>query len=95
MVHGNCVSIGCYAMTDSGIEEIFTLADAAFRKGQSFFRVHIFPYKMTTENMEKYKENAWYGFWSNLKDGYDFFENNNRIPPNVEVRNGKYVFENQ
>ena len=95
MVHGNCVSIGCYAMTDSGIEEIFTLADAAFRKGQSFFRVHIFPYKMTTENMEKYKENPWYGFWSNLKDGYDFFENNNRIPPNVEVRNGKYVFENQ
>jgi hypothetical protein len=35
MVHGSCVSIGCYAMTDNGIEEIYALADAAFRNGQS------------------------------------------------------------
>jgi len=95
MVHGSCVSIGCYAMTDSGIEEIFTLADAAFRNGQSFFRVHIFPFKMTVENMKKHKGNESYEFWTNLKTGYDFFENNNRIPPNVEVRGGSYVFENQ
>ncbi len=33
MVHGDCVSIGCYAMTDRGIEEIYTLADAALRGG--------------------------------------------------------------
>ncbi len=26
MIHGNCVSVGCYAMTDAGIEEIYTLA---------------------------------------------------------------------
>lgn len=95
MVHGSCVSIGCYAMTDGGIEEIFTLADAALRNGQSFFRVHIFPFKMNNENMKKFKKSEWYEFWSNLKEGYDFFEKNNRIPPNVEVRNGKYVFENQ
>ena len=25
MVHGNCVSIGCYAMTDAGIEEIYSV----------------------------------------------------------------------
>ncbi len=36
MVHGSCVSIGCYAMTDKGIEEIFTLADASLRNGQAF-----------------------------------------------------------
>lgn len=36
MVHGNCVSIGCFAMTDSIIEEIYALADAAFRNGQPF-----------------------------------------------------------
>ena len=23
MIHGDCVSVGCYAMTDSGIDEIF------------------------------------------------------------------------
>jgi len=44
MVHGNCVSIGCYAMTDEKIEEIYAIADASLRNGQSFFRVHILGY---------------------------------------------------
>lgn len=92
MVHGSCVSIGCYAMTDEGIEEIYAIADAAFRNGQSFFRVHIFPFRMNKENIEKYKESKWIKFWNNLKDGYDFFEKN-KIPPNVEVRNRIYIFE--
>ena len=92
MVHGSCVSIGCYAMTDSGIEEIYALADAAFRNGQRFFRVHIFPFKMNDKNMEKHNGSEWYSFWENLKEGYDFFINNGYIPPNVEVMEGRYVF---
>lgn len=92
MVHGSCVSIGCYAMTDDGIEKIYAIADAAFHGGQSFFRVHILPFKMNKENMEKHKESKWIEFWNNLKEGYDFFEKN-KIPPNVEVSNKKYIFE--
>lgn len=95
MVHGNCVSIGCYAMTDSGIEEIYALVDAALRNGQPFFRVHIFPFRMNSKDMKKNEGSNWYGFWSNLKEGYDFFEDQSEIPPNVEVRGGKYVFENE
>lgn len=93
MVHGKCVSIGCYAMTDEGIEEIFALADASLRKGQRFFRVHIFPFHMTDKNMKKYRRSDWYEFWKNLKKGYDFFEKNGHYPPNVEVKNKRYVFE--
>ena len=93
MVHGDCVSIGCYAMTDKNIEEIYTLADASLRNGQSFFRVHIFPFRMTAENMNKYTKSTWYSFWKNLKEGYDLFEAAKR-PPNVLVRNKRYVFEN-
>ena len=92
MVHGSCVSIGCYAMTDSSIEEIFTLADAAFRNGQPFFRVHIFPFRMTGENMERYQDSEWIEFWRNLKEGYGFFEVASK-PPNVLVRSRRYVFE--
>ena len=92
MVHGYCVSIGCYAMTDRGIEEIYTSADAAFRNGQSFFRVHIFPFKMSNENMREHEGSEWYSFWVNLKEGYDFFEENGHNPPNVEVENNHYVF---
>lgn len=95
MVHGSCVSIGCYAMTDDGIEEIYALSDAAFRNGQRFFRVHIFPFKMNNKNMEKNKGVEWFSFWENLKEGYDFFNNHNNIPPNVEVNKGQYVFNLQ
>ncbi|MGY8691128.1 MAG: L,D-transpeptidase family protein, partial [Verrucomicrobiales bacterium] len=44
MVHGSFVSIGCFAVTDPRIEEIYTLADAALRNGQPLFRVHCFPF---------------------------------------------------
>jgi len=95
MVHGSCVSIGCYAMTDSGIKEIYALTDLAFRHGQPFFRVHVFPFRMSKENLDKHKTSEWYEFWTNLKEGYDFFEYNGKIPPNVEVCRGKYVFIKQ
>ncbi|MFQ5604064.1 MAG: murein L,D-transpeptidase family protein [bacterium] len=74
MVHGNCVSIGCYAMTDPSIEEIYALADAAFRKGQKYIRVHIFPFRLTVENLAQYQNSRWFDFWQNLKQGFDYFE---------------------
>jgi murein L,D-transpeptidase YafK len=92
MVHGDCVSIGCYAMTDAGIEEIYTLADAALRSGQPFFRVHVFPFRMTARNMQRHHNSKWREYWENLKEGYDFFERTGR-PPNVEVQGDRYVFE--
>ena len=92
MVHGSTGSIGCYAMTDARIGEIYTLADAALRNGQWYFRVHCFPFRMTDRNMQKHRESGWHEFWVNLKQGYDWFEKTGR-PPNVEVKDKKYVFE--
>lgn len=92
MVHGSNVSIGCFAMTDEKIEEIYALADAALRNGQRFFRVHCFPFRMSEKNMKNYSNFPWYAFWSNLKEGYDFFEKTG-TPPNVVVRDRRYVFE--
>ena len=67
MVHGNKVSIGCYAMTDPVIEEIWTLMDAAYRQGQPFIRVHIFPFRMTPGNMDRHGDGPWHEFWENNK----------------------------
>ena len=92
MVHGNCVSIGCFAMTNPGIEQIYALAEGALRGGQRFFRVHVFPFPMTPDAMKKHAGSRHDGFWQNLKEGYDHFERQGR-PPNVEVRRGRYVFE--
>ncbi len=91
MVHGNCVSVGCYAMTDPVIEEIYTIMSAAYEKGQPFIRVHIFPFPMTEESLDKYSENPNAEFWQNLKQGWDWFQENQK-PPNVNVENKKYVF---
>ena len=70
MIHGDCVSIGCYAMTDPKIEEIYTLADAAFRNGQPFFRVHIFPFRLNDEELARHERSKWFEFWDNLSEGY-------------------------
>ncbi len=92
MVHGNCVSIGCYAMTGPYIDEIYTLANAALAAGQPFFRVHSFPFKLEPEKLDQYKEHHWYDFWRNLQEGYLYFEQN-KMPPNVTVKNGRYSFD--
>ena len=91
MVHGNCVSIGCYAMTDPGIEEIYSLSDAALQKGQRFFRVHAFPFRMTEANMKRHGVSKWINEWKNLKGGYDWFEKA-KHPPNVTVSGEQYLF---
>lgn len=91
MVHGNCVSVGCYAMTDDYVDEIYALGAAALKSGQPFFRVHSFPFKLDDKTLSKHKNSQWYPFWLNLKTGYDYF-NEHQQPPNVEVINGKYVF---
>jgi len=89
MVHGNCVSIGCYAMTDEKIEEIYALVEGALKKGQKAVSVHAFPFRMTKDNMSWQERNKWYDFWVNLKEGYDYFETQ-KIPPSIKVENKRY-----
>ncbi len=90
MVHGNCVSIGCYAMTDKKIEEIYALVETALKNGQKFVPVHIFPFRMTEVNMAEHSENKWFNFWMNLKEGYDYFEAQG-LPPTIEIKEKRYV----
>jgi murein L,D-transpeptidase YafK len=90
MVHGNCVSIGCYAMTDPAIEEIWTLMSAAFRAGQSRVWVHAFPFRLTEADIARRKDESLAAWIAELKPAWDAFERTKR-PPRVLVRNGRYV----
>ncbi len=90
MVHGNCKSAGCYAMTDAYIEEIFILAREAFNAGQTRFHVQALPFRMTTWNMMRHRFNQWYPFWVKLKEGYDAFEESGK-PPVVKVCGKQYL----
>ena len=92
MIHGDRISIGCLAMTDEKIEEIYTLCAAAHAGGQAYFRVHIFPFRMTADHLASLADPDWNDFWLNLKEGYDLFEKN-RVPPEVSVADGRYQFK--
>jgi murein L,D-transpeptidase YafK len=91
MVHGDCLSIGCFAMTDEGIDEIYSLADAALTTKHPSFAVHVFPFRMTRKNLGRHADSKWMSFWLNLKEGYDRFETK-RVPEESTVKHGRYVF---
>jgi murein L,D-transpeptidase YafK len=91
MVHGDCRSIGCYAMTDPVIDEIWNLITAALQKGQKRFQVQVFPFRMTDANMASHARAPEAPFWQQLKAGYDLFAAN-QLPPEVSVCRDRYAF---
>jgi len=99
MIHGGCKSIGCYAMTDPAMEEIYLLVENSMTNGVNV-PVHIFPFEMNNMNIYANFDPLWITFWRNLEEGYKIFEATH-LPPAVDydfVREGgqgryKYVFE--
>jgi murein L,D-transpeptidase YafK len=92
MVHGGCASIGCYAVTDDVVDELWAFVTKALDNGQERIPVHAFPFRMTERNMRLRRGDEWSGFWADLKMGYDLFEKT-KVPPVVSVCEGRYVFE--
>lgn len=90
MVHGGCSSIGCYAMTNDVIDEIWELVVAALDTGQKRFAVHVFPFRMSEEQLARRQGSPWGEFWGDLKKGYDLFEQT-QTPPRVSVCRGRYA----
>ncbi len=91
MVHGGCGSIGCYAMTDGQIDEIWRLINAAFANGQARFQVQIYPFRMSEERLAGLGDHPSAEFWRTLKAGNDAFEKA-LLPPRVHVCQGTYQF---
>jgi murein L,D-transpeptidase YafK len=107
MVHGDCKSVGCFAMTNNGIDEIYGIVEAALRNGQREVPVHIFPFRMTEEAIARESspkqfmafltpvnappQRDWSGFWRNLKEGYDMFQRSH-VPPVAYACGDRYDF---
>lgn len=92
MVHGDCSSRGCYAMTDEQIAEIYSLGRESFFGGQKAFQLQAYPFRMTPVNMAKHRNNPNMPFWKMIKEGYDHFEVT-RQEPKVDFCERKYVFD--
>jgi len=91
MVHGGCRSVGCYAMTDYAMEEIYGLVDEAFKGGQEKVQLQAFPFAMTAQNLAGHAGDPNLPFWELLKTGSDAFSATER-PPRVAVCDRRYVF---
>src|SRR4030081_908951 len=92
MVHGDCSSRGCYAMTDEQIAEIYSLGRESFFGGQRAFQLQAYPFKMTPVNMAKHRNNPNMPFWKMIKEGWGHFEVT-RQEPKVDFCEKKYVFD--
>ncbi|MCL2714749.1 MAG: hypothetical protein FWD68_09270 [Alphaproteobacteria bacterium] len=92
MVHGDCSSRGCYAMTDEQIAEIYTLGRESFLGGQTAFQFQAYPFRMTPLNMARHRNNPNMPFWTMIKEGYDHFEVT-RQEPRVDFCEHRYVFD--
>lgn len=91
MVHGGCGSVGCYAMTNDVIDEIWKIVTSALDAGQRRFQVQAFPFRMTDENLAAKRSDRLHPFWRSLKEGADLFEKTG-LPPRVHVCQGRYLF---
>ncbi len=92
MVHGDCSSSGCYAMTDEQIQEIYALGRDSFMGGQKSFQVQAYPFRMTALNLAKHRNNPAMPFWRMIKEGNDHFEVT-KAEPKVDVCEKRYVFD--
>ena len=94
-IHGGCKTLGCMAVTDESIKEIYWLAVEARDNGQQRIPVHIFPTRLTNNNLAQLenvfkKEPQLVSFWTNLKPGFDYFNEHKQLPPVVISASGRY-----
>lgn len=91
MIHGDCKSVGCFAMTDEQIKEIYALARETFAGGTRSIQLQLLPFRMTDANMAAHASSPNSTFWANLKEGTDLFDRTSQ-PPSWDVCERRYVF---
>jgi murein L,D-transpeptidase YafK len=94
MIHGDCRSAGCFAMTDEQISEIYALARESFLGDRPSFQVQAYPFRMTPANLARHRNSPNLAFWKMLKIGSDHFEATH-LEPKVDVCNRSYIFDAQ
>jgi murein L,D-transpeptidase YafK len=94
-IHGGCRTEGCLAVNDDAIKELYWLAVEARSAGQMNIAVHIFPTRLTDDELLRLnqlfdKDGALKSFWANLKPAYDFFEAQHKLPLITVDKVGRY-----
>jgi murein L,D-transpeptidase YafK len=99
-LHGNCASIGCIPITDDGIKEVYWLAVLVHNQSEQHLPIEIFPAHLTDDGLKALAsahphQATMVAFWSNLKEGYDYFEKTHRLPRIKPRADGAYAFSSK
>lgn len=92
MIHGKCASVGCLALTDERIQELWVITAAARNQGGRV-RVHLFPSRDMAGLLADRSHEAHWSFWANLKEGLDYFKKNRSVPVIDTGADGRYLFK--
>lgn len=91
MIHGSCVSIGCLAMSDERIEELWTMA-VAMRAAKRTVAVHILPTRDIAALLATGVQPEHHAFWRNLDQGDRVVREEGRLPSVGVAKDGSYTF---
>ncbi len=86
MVHGGCVSVGCLAMSDERIEELWVIA----RVAPGPIDIHMFPARDMAGLVATTPPSPHREFWLDLKRGLDRFQRERKRFAVRVKRNGRY-----
>lgn len=88
-VHGSCASIGCIAIRDLPIEEVYLLTQSARTRP---IRIDLYPMRLTDEALEAAKGSPHEALWRELAPAYRSFEAARR-PPRYRVHPTSGAYE--
>lgn len=98
-IHGNEASVGCLAITDLRIPNVYILGVEAIDKGQKQIPIHIFPARLTNEKLaeleKRYAGNTdCINLWRSLQPLYTYFEKEQQLPTITTTSKGFYKVAN-
>jgi murein L,D-transpeptidase YafK len=87
-IHGSCASIGCVAIEDGPIEEVYLVAQ---RSRTRTLRADLFPARLTPSWLESASPTGHLQLWQELLPAYEVFEATRQVPEfAVDPRTGAY-----
>jgi len=97
-IHGSCITVGCIPIMDEQIAELYVIAASAKSSGEDFIPVHIFPIRYNNKTSVEYLTKVSRGdsdlqkFAVKMKEIYDYFEKEKKLPLIAVNGQGEYVF---
>jgi murein L,D-transpeptidase YafK len=91
LIHGGCGSIGCFAVQNENVEDVYGAVRAALKGGQAYVPVLALPFRFSQLAPDKEDTLQMSEFWADLRRADLLFERD-KLPPAAWICDGRYYF---